>query len=101
MFTLLLLFGALGFSWDRGAGVGGGGEQRANRLSGERENSLSSLLPSSFQISPSQTPKEGLIVSQVTMLLSLFVVWLILLEFVKRLSPNGNFLLIFHHQASF
>ena len=40
MFTLLLLFGALGFSWYGGAGVGGGGEERANRLSGERENSL-------------------------------------------------------------
>ena len=90
MFTLLLLFGALGFSWYGGAGVGGGGEERANRLSGERENSLSSLFPSSFQISPSLTPKEGLIVSQVTMLLSLFVMWLILLEFLKRLSPTGN-----------
>ena len=75
----------------RSGGGGGGREEREDRLSGEGKNSLSSLLPSSFQISPSLTPKEGLIVSQVTMLLSLFVRWLVLLEFLKRLSPNGNF----------
>ena len=72
-------------------GGGGGGEQGANRVSGGRKTlSLSSLLPSSFQISAPLTPLEGLIVSQVTMLLSLFVMWLILLELLKHFSPIGN-----------
>ena len=54
MFTLLLLFEVLGFSWDGGVGGGGGGrgggEERAGRLSGERKNSLS-LFPAPFIVS--------------------------------------------------
>ena len=59
MFTLLLLFRALGFSWDEGEGGGGGGEERASGLSGERKNSLSlSLFPAAFIVSnlPSPNP---------------------------------------------
>ena len=71
-------------------GGGGGGEQRANRVGGERKTL--SLFPAPFVVSNlrSLTPLEGLIVSQVTMLLSLFVMWLMLLEFLKHFSPIGN-----------
>ena len=61
MFTLLLLFRALGFSWDEGEG-GGGGRRRRRRKGkwterGEEKLSLS-LFPAAFIVSnlPSPNP---------------------------------------------
>ena len=73
--------------------MGEGEEESKGQIewAGRGKLSLSSLLPSSFQISAPLTPLEGLIVSQVTMLLSLFVMWLMLLEFLKHFSPIGNY----------
>ena len=54
MFTLPLLFGASGFFWDGGVGRGGGGEQRANRVGGERKTL--SLFPAPFVVSNLRSP---------------------------------------------